>query len=369
MTDDGLDVHRICGELRTLLQTTATRRELLQGLSALGLASLAGPAFAEEQPVTAFIFGGAWKRAFVEAIATPFTTKTGIPVRTQEPYTLAKLRAMHEAKAMQIDLVSMGGPDAIMSNRLKIAAPIDWTLIDRSKLSAKQLAQPNCIGGYSLTEVICYNNKTWSAANAPQSWADFWNVQKFPGRRALRRDAIWTMEAALLADGVKEDAFDPIDVERAFKSLDRIKPHVKTWWSDNSQAQQMMQQEEVDLIAMMDGRANESILSQHAPFTIVWNQGLSIGGQGWIVPVGAPNPRGGMKLMELAVQPETLAVFARLLFYAPMNEKAYDFIDPTVAKSLASYPDNEKRLHKMNDEWWVDNLTRVGRQFERWLQS
>src|SRR5689334_2784431 len=99
MTDDGLDVHRICGELRTLLRTTATRRELLQGLSALGLTSLAGPVFAEEKPVTAFIFGGAWKRAFVEAIATPFTAKTGIPVRTQEPYTLAKLRAMHEAKA------------------------------------------------------------------------------------------------------------------------------------------------------------------------------------------------------------------------------------------------------------------------------
>ena len=51
----------------------------------------------------------------------------------------------------------------------------------------------------------------------------------------------------------------------------------------------MMQQEEVDLIAMMDGRANESILTQGAQFTIVWNQGLSIGGQGWIVPVGAPN--------------------------------------------------------------------------------
>jgi putative spermidine/putrescine transport system substrate-binding protein len=369
MTSETLDVGRICGELRTLLKTAQTRRDLLRGLGALGLANLVSPALADEPPVTAFVFGGAWKRAFNEAIATPFTKKTGIPVRTQEPYTLAKLRAMHEARAMQIDLVSMGGPDAIMSNRLKIAAPLDWTVIDKTKLSAKQLAQPNCIGGYSLTEVMCYNNKKWTAENAPRTWADFWNVEKFPGRRALRRDPIWSIEVALLADGAKEESFYPVDVDRAFKSLDRIKPHVKTWWFDNSQAQQMMHQEEVDLIAMMDGRANESILTQRAPFTIVWNQGLSIGGQGWIVPVGAPNPRGGMKLMELAVQPEALAVFARLLFYAPMNEKAYQFIDPTVAKSLASYPDNEKNLHKMNDEWWVDNVTRIGRRFERWLQS
>ena len=76
----------------------------------------------------------------------------------------------------------------------------------------------------------------------------------------------------------------PIDIERAFKSLDRIKPHVKTWWKDNSQAQALMEQQEVDLMAVMDGRASETIATNSAPYQVVWNEQISTGsGQGWIV--------------------------------------------------------------------------------------
>ena len=102
-----------------------------------------------------------------------------------------------------------------------------------------------------------------------------------------------------MADGVKESEFYPIDVDRAFNSLDRIKPHVKAWWKDNSQAQALMEQQEVDLIASMDGRASDAIVSNGAPFEIVWHQQISsAGGQGWIVPVGCPNPEGAMKFLE-----------------------------------------------------------------------
>ena len=103
-------------------------------------------------------------------------------------------------------------------------------------------------------------------------------MQKFPGRRALRREDTWTIEAALLADGVKENEFYPIDVARAFKSLDRIKPHVKAWWKDNSQAQALIEQQEVDLIAAMDGRATDTIVNSEAPFEIVWNEPICEGG-------------------------------------------------------------------------------------------
>ena len=58
-------------------------------------------------------------------------------------------------------------------------------------------------------------------------------MQKFPGRRVLRREEVWVTEAALKADGVKEGEFYPIDVARVFRSLDRIKPHIKAWYYDN----------------------------------------------------------------------------------------------------------------------------------------
>jgi putative spermidine/putrescine transport system substrate-binding protein len=195
-------------------------------------------------------------------------------------------------------------------------------------------------------------------------------VEKFPGRRALRRDAFWTMEAAAKADGIKDDAFYPLDVDRVFRALDRIKPHIKAWWSDNSLAQQLMEQEEVDLIYMTNGRATQSILDHKAPYEMIWNEAIYAGhAEGWVVPVGSPNPKGGMKALDFVGRAEYQAVFARLLYYAPQNSKAIDLLDPALARLMPSYPDNEKVAHISNYQWWADNNARVQRRFEQWLQS
>ena len=134
---------------------------------------------------------------------------------------------------------------------------------------------------------------------------------------------MWTIEAAVKADGVSDKDFYPIDVDRAFRSLERIKPHIKTWWSDNSLSQQLMEQDEVDLIHMTNGRATQSILDHNAQFKMVWNEAVYAGhAEGWIVPAGSPNPMGGMKYLDFVGRPEYQAVFARALYYAPQNPRA-----------------------------------------------
>ena len=375
------DVAEACARLRQVLDETRGlgRREFLKalGVAASGsalISTMVGAASAQsvanEQPVTAFVFGGAWKRAAITAFGEPFTAKTGIPMRYQEPYSFARIRAMHEAKAQQIDVFSSNGAETIQANRAKMLTPVDWSIVDRSQIADAQLRAPNVVGSYTLSMVICYNKKKWPGEHHPKSWADFWDVDKFPGRRAVRRTPpIWTIDAALLADGVKEENFYPLDVDRAFRSLDRIKPHVKVWWSDNAQAQQLMEQEEVDLITMMNGRATESI-NNKAPFEIVWNGGVTEGDrQGWAVPVGSPNPKGGMKFIDFVARPEPQATFARLLYYAPLNPKAFDLLAPEVAKQLPTYPDNLRVAHTLNVEWWADNYAQVQRRMERWIQS
>src|SRR5262245_66560809 len=108
-------VEEACARLRDLLTQTRGlgRREFLRALASAAagsallapLASLASRAVqAAESPVTYFTYGGAWKQAIAAAFFDPFTKKTGIPVQYQEPYTFAKLRAMHAGKAQQIDI-------------------------------------------------------------------------------------------------------------------------------------------------------------------------------------------------------------------------------------------------------------------------
>ena len=381
MLDRCTDVDEACGQLRSVLQETRglARRDFLKALgrTATGstlLATLtgigAGPSNAAERPITAFVFGGAWKKAMAAAFGDPFTQKTGIPITYQEPYSWAKVRAMHEANAQQIDVLSGGGAEIVLASRQNMITPIDWSIVDRSVLSERQLRRPNVIGRYTLSMVVCYNKKRWPGDHHPKSWADFWDVAKFPGRRAVRRTPpVWTVDAALKADGVKDSEFYPINLDRAFRSLDRIKPHVKAWWSDNAQAQQLMEQEEVDLITMMNGRATESI-NNGAPFEIVWNEGISEGNSnGWLAPIGCPNRLGAMKFLDFVGRPEPQAAFARLLFYAPLNPRAYDLLEPSIARQLPTYPDNERLAHVMDSEWWADNLSQVQRRFERWLQS
>jgi putative spermidine/putrescine transport system substrate-binding protein len=56
-------------------------------------------------------------------------------------------------------------------------------------------------------------------------------VKGFPGTRALRNDPQTVLEAALLADGVPRDKLYPLDVDRAFKKLEQIKPDIAVWWT------------------------------------------------------------------------------------------------------------------------------------------
>ena len=63
----------------------------------------------------------------------------------------------------------------------------------------------------------------------PQSWADFWNLKEFPGKRTLGRISQSVLEAALLADGVPFDKLYPIDVKRALEKIKEIKSQTLFW--------------------------------------------------------------------------------------------------------------------------------------------
>ena len=115
------NVDRACALLRDVLLETRgfDRRKFLRvlGKAAAGTA-LTAPlgalsARAAEMPITHFTYGGAWKQAIMTAFGEPFTKKTGIPVQYQEPYNFAKMRAMHQAHAQQIDAVTVSGTEVL----------------------------------------------------------------------------------------------------------------------------------------------------------------------------------------------------------------------------------------------------------------
>ena len=86
------------------------------------------------------------------------------------------------------------------------------------------------------------------------AWADFWNVEAFPGKRSLPDNPSITLPLALLADGIPIDKIYPIDLDRAFASLKKIRPHVSVWWTSAGQSVQVLQDKEVVYGASYNGR-------------------------------------------------------------------------------------------------------------------
>ena len=159
----------------------------------------------------------------------------------------------------------------------------------------------------------------------------------FLGRQEISRarslclsDSPRTLIFALLADGVPRDQLYPLDIDRAFNKLDQIKPHVKVWWREGTQSQQLIRDGEVDMMSIWNARASE-LKQQGVPVEVVWN-GAVRSTSTWSVLKGAPNRKLAWELIAFASQAKPQAEFNTRLFYGPIHPDAYAFI-PRISPS------------------------------------
>ena len=224
--------------------------------------------------------------------------------------------------------------------------------------------KPGWMGQDTYATVISYRTDKYKQ-DGPKNWADFWNVQKFPGRRAMHKHPIDTLEEALLADGVPMDKVYPIDMDRAFKKLDEIKPHVDVWWTGGAQTTQMLQSGEVDILPTWNARA-QVVIEAGGPVAMSWDQGL-YALEGWVVPRGGPKIELAKKFIKFCANAKRQAEFVSKLAYGPTNPKAYDYISKERAKFLPTAPDNLKLMMQSSTEWWGANKEKALERFNAWL--
>jgi hypothetical protein len=181
----------------------------------------------------------------------------------------------------------------------------------------------------------CYAHKF--PQGGPKSRADFWDVE-ISVRALCVNDAPRSMIFALLADGVPREELYPLDTERAFKMLDRIKPHIKVWWREGNQSQQLIRDGEVDLMSIWNARACE-LKERGVPVELVWN-GAVRSTSTWCVLKGAPNRKLAWEFINFASQAKPQAEFNTRLYYGPIHPGAYELIPRHIAIQLPTYPDN-----------------------------
>ena len=138
--------------------------------------------------------------------------------------------------AIRRDITAINQADLLRADREGLLEPVDWSIVKRDKLFPGAV-YANGLAYCALGTNLVYRKDKFPRGG-PRTWADFWDVQKFPGHRAMLSNAVRALQFALVADDVPPDKVFPIDVDRAFRKLDQIKPHVKVWWRGN-QSQQL----------------------------------------------------------------------------------------------------------------------------------
>lgn len=336
-----------------------TRRQALAMMGAVSVVPWldAMPAEAASQLVFAS-GGGKLEETYKKTVFSAFKEKTSNDIVTTANEG-AKLKAMVEQGQVEWDMMQGPAEQLIVFGRQGLFEPIDYSNIDKANLlpgSANEF--------FVLTDVAAYNIG-WNTANlkgpAPQNWAEVW---AYDGRIGLWKRPFQTLEVALLADGVALADLYPLDIERAFKSLDKIKSKI-VWWERGAQGAQVFLDGEVDVGAIWNGRVHQPKLDG-APVDFNFNQAIFVN-DAWAIPKGAPHKKEAMELLALALSPEQQAAFARELPYGPVNRAALALLDDKTKAGLPSSDENFTKGRLLNLEFWADNSQAAVEKFNSWL--
>jgi putative spermidine/putrescine transport system substrate-binding protein len=345
------------------------RRLLLAGGSAAAFAAMVGKGYAQGKYAgTKLVFaswGGVYQEASKKGYCDPFASRTGATVIQDGPVDYAKLRTMIASGAPSWDVVDVTIDFLFNAAQDGLFEKIDTSIVDVSKFPAKYVHEygiANIVWSYN----IAYSTKAFPSGNHPKTWAEFFDLQRFPGRRALRDRVNPMLEIGLLADGVPFDKLYPLDVDRAFRKLDTIKKS-SVWWTTNSQSQQLMVDGECSLGILNNGRIYDSA-KKGAPIGIEWGQNLQSVDY-LVVPKGSKNKAAAMELIAEMMRPESQATVSNIMPLAPTNPDAFKLIDKDVAPWLSTEPANAAKGFPVNEEYWRDNQKKLAERWAAWKLS
>ncbi|ROR07848.1 ABC transporter substrate-binding protein [Erwinia sp. JUb26] len=338
---------------------------MVKKLAVLIIAAVAMQAQAES--LTVISFGGTNKDAQDKAFYKPFIAAGKGNIEAGE-YNgeMARIRAMVETGQIGWDVVELETPELKRGCEEGLFETLDW-----SKLGGKTDLIPAAVsecgaGIFVWSTVLTYDAQ--KLKKGPTSWADFWDVKTFPGKRALRKSAKYTLEIALMADGVKrEDVYNvlatPQGVDRAFKKLDQLKPYVQ-WWESGAQPLQWLVSGDVVMSSAYNGRIGAAQDEGH-DFKIVWDNAL-YDLDNWAIVKGSKHKALAEQFIAFANQPENQKVYAENIPYGPVNIKTSPLLDPARLAKLPTAPDNLAVSVQVDSDFWLEHGEDLEQRFNAW---
>jgi mannopine transport system substrate-binding protein len=342
------------------------------GIVLAGACVMHSPARAEDGVIIAST-GGAYDRALKEAWFDPFSKATGIPV-TIVSATNAEMRAkavaMVQSGNVSWDLYLEGEIQAASTAHRKVTE--DLTGFCKRFSTKADLPSNACMAGGALLQstatLLVYRQDDEPKA-IPETWADMWNTDKFPGGRAFPNfDDPWrVLAAALLADGVEKDKLFPLDVDRAFRKLDEIRDKVTLWWKTGDQSVQGFRNGEYDLGQIWLTRA-KAMKNEGLPIGWSYKASFLVGDRIALIK-GAPNRDNALKLIAFWLEnPSVQAQTCDVLSCTPPSTTAISLMSDEVRKSMPTTAEIKDSVIVPDAVWINANAAMLLQRWNNWVR-
>ena len=353
-------------------------------IAAMLAVSAAFPATAQEDDfINVVSWGGSYARSSVKAYHERFVQETGIQIKLDE-YNggLAQIRAQAETGNVSWDVVDMEAGDALLGCDEGLLETVDYETLPAAPDGTP--ATEDFLDAYHVdcgvknliySTVYAYND-TRFPEHKPATMADFFDLEKFPGRRGMRRAPNANLEFALVADGVPAGRVYEVlstgeGVARAFQKLDTIKERV-VWWEAGAQPPQMLADGEVVMSTAFNGRIFNAWALENQPLTIVWDgQLLAFGYQ--VIVAGTPRLELARQFVAYATSTQSLANLTKYISYGPLRQSSLALVDKheetgiDMEPHLPNAPQNMTNAVHEDPEWWADNQDEMNERFAAWL--
>lgn len=332
----------------------------------------ATPASAQPRPLTAVSWGGAYQDAQREVYFKPFAAKTGAKM-VDESWDggVGVLRAKLQSGANNWDLVQVESEELQLGCEEGLFEKLDWSKIGGKSAYIPEATNDCGVGAILYNFVLAYDGDKFKGLT-PQSWSDFFNVAKFPGKRSLRKGAKTNLEFALLADGVKpadiyKELSTPAGVDRAFKKLDTLKGNI-VWWEKGAQPPQLLASGEVVMVSAYNGRIAAANKTDKKNFQISWNNSLFTI-DSWAIMKGSPNKDQAEKFLAFAGDAAIQKNLPPRIPYGVTNKRATELVDKAVLDELPTNPKYMASALQISDKYWLENLDRLTQRFNTWISK
>ena len=331
----------------------------------IGIVSLSLLAFsfqtASAEPITVVSWGGSYGKAQDRALFTDASNHSGIAINRESGASMTKTCLQVQSGSVTWDLVVTGSGGAAAAAADGCLEKIDYSVVDVSDFYPG-LYTDYCVGSDVFATVMAWNTDKYGepgSPGAPSSWADFWDVKKFPGTRAYRANNVdGALEPALMADGVPpEKVYEvlatPEGKRRAINKIRELKPHIAVFWGSGAQQAQLMKDAEVDMSTGWNGRFDNA-KKDGAKVGYTFNQAL-LDYDCFAMPKGAPNKAVAMRFLAEVSKPQYQANLPFYITYGPTNRKAYEMTKAPkeLIESLPSHPKNVPLMLPVSLDWYA----------------